>query len=92
MLWLGCAAIAVAVIWILVKMYVSYNSSGGTVIVVVYDAAVYPPVIATIGLYFVLSTLEIQLALWMYVIIWAATTGVAAGLIRLMEEVGDRRL
>lgn len=92
MVWVGYIAIAVAVIWLLLKMYVSYNSAGGTIMVVVYDAAVYPPVIGVVGLYFVLSAYKIDLALWLYVIIWAVTTGVAVGAIRLMEEIGDRRL
>lgn len=92
MVWAGAVAIAVAVIWLLVKMYVAYDSSGGTVMVIVYDAAVFPPIISAIGLYLVLSTYKIHLAFWIYLGIWAVTTGLAAGAIRLAEEVGDRPL
>jgi hypothetical protein len=92
MVWVGYVAIAVAVIWLLVKLYVSYDSMGGTVMVVVYDAAVYPPIIGVVGLYFVLSAHKVNLASWIYLIIWAATTATAVGAIRLMEELGDKPL
>ncbi len=90
--WAGYVAIAVAVIWLLVKLYVAYGSAGGTVMVVVYDAAVYPPIIGVVGAYLVLSTNKIDLAVWIYLVIWAITTGVAVGAIRLMEEIGDKPL
>lgn len=92
MVWVGSVAIAVAVIWLLVKLRVAYSSAGGTVMVVVYDAVMYPPIIGVVGLYLVLSTYKIEIALWMYLVIWAVTTGVAAGAIRLMEEIGDKPL
>lgn len=92
MIWAGYVAIAVAVLWILYKLYVAYGSSGGTVEVVVYDAAVYPPVIGAVGLYLVLSNHQIQLAFWIYMAIWAVVTAVVVGAIRLMEEIGDRPL
>jgi hypothetical protein len=92
MVWVGYLAIAVAVIWLLVKLKVAYGSAGGTVMVVVYDAVMYPPIIGVVGLYLVLSNYQINLAIWIYLIIWAVTTGVAAGGIRLMEEIGDKPL
>ena len=92
MVWVGYVAIAVAVIWMLVKFYVAFNSAGGTVMAVVYDAAVYPPIIGVVGLYFVLSAYKVDLASWIYLIIWAVTTGTTVGAIRLMEEIGDRPL
>lgn len=92
MVWVGYVAIAVAVIWLLVKLYASYDSAGGTVMVVVYDAALYPPIIGVVGLYFVLSEHQIYLALWMYLVIWAVTTALAAGALRLIEEFGDKPL
>jgi hypothetical protein len=92
MVWVGYVAIAVAVIWLLVKLRVAYGSAGGTVMVVVYDAVMYPPIIGVAGLYLVLSNHRIDIALWMYLVIWAVTTGVAAGAIRLMEEIGDKPL
>jgi hypothetical protein len=90
--WAGYAAIAVAVIWIFAKMYVAYGSAGGTVMVVVYDAVVYPPIVGTVGLYFVLSYYQVKLAFWIYLIIWGVTAGITFGAIRLMEEIGDRPL
>ena len=92
MLWLAYAAVAVAVSWILLKLYMAYNSAGGTVMVAVYDAAVYPPILGTVGLYFVLPTHRIDLSPWIYVAIWVVTTVVTAGAIRLMEELGDKPL
>jgi hypothetical protein len=90
MLWVGYVAIAVAVIWLLVKLRVAYGSAGGTIMVVVYDAAVYPPIIGVVGLYLVLSAFQIDLAFWIYLAVWAVTAGVAVGAIRLMEEIGDK--
>lgn len=92
MVWLGYLAILVAVIWIVAKLYVAYNSAGGTIMVVVYDAALYPPILIAVGLYFVLPTYDVELAVWIYFAIWAAVTALVAGLIRLMEELGDRPL
>ena len=92
MQWAGYFAIVVAVIWLLVKLYVAYDSVGGTVMVVIYDAAVYPPIIGVVGLYLVLSSNGVDYAAWIYLIIWAVTTGLAAGAIRLMEEIGDKPL
>lgn len=92
MVWAGYLALAIAAIWVVIKLYVAYNSFGGTVMAIVYDAAVYPPIIGVVGLYLVLSTHQINLALWIYLVIWAVTTGLAAGAIRLMEEIGDKPL
>lgn len=92
MLWAGYVAIAVAVIWFLFKLYAAYDSVGGTVMVVIYDAAVFPPIIGVVGLYLVLYSYQVDLAFWIYMIIWAVTTAVAAGALRLMEEFGDKPL
>jgi hypothetical protein len=92
MVWAGYAAVAVSVLWILYKLYVAYGSCGGTVEVVVYDAAVYPPILGAVGLYLVLSNHQVQLAFWIYMAIWAVVTAVVVGAIRLMMEIGDRPL
>lgn len=92
MVWAGYASIVVAIIWLLVKMYLAYHSAGGINMVVVYDGAVYPPILATVGLYLILPTFEINLALWMYVVLWVVMCAAAWGTIRLMEVVGDRPL
>lgn len=90
MVWAGYAAIAVSVIWVVVKLYMAYHSAGGINVVVVYDAAVYPPILAAVGLYLVLPSLGIYWAAWVYVVIWAVTCAITAGAIRLMERLGDR--
>ena len=92
MIWMGYVAIVVAVLWISLKLYLAYNSAGGTIMVVVYDAVIYPPVLIAVGLYFVLPSLGVQLHYWIYIAVWAACSGVVAGAIRLSEELGDRPL
>ena len=93
MAWIGYAMIAIAAIWMLYKMYVSFNSAGGTDFMVpVYDAAVYPPVITCVGIYLVLRAQESSWPFWWYLISWLVLTGLVAGAIRLLEELGDRPL
>ena len=83
--------IIVAVVWIIYKVYVSYTSFGGTVEVTVYDAAIYPPLVGVFGLYWVLHSIGINWAIWIYGTIWLGVTVFAAISIRLAEEIGDRR-
>ena len=87
------AIIVIAAVWFLYKLYLSYSSAGGTdFLISVYDAAMYPPVIAVVGLYFVLPTYEINWSIWIYGGIWIGLTAVAALSLRIVEEIGDRPL
>ena len=82
-----------ALCWFLYKLYMSFSSAGGTDFAVsVYDGALYPPVLAVIGLYWVLPTYDVQWSIWIYVGIWVGITLLFAGSIRLAEELGDRPL
>lgn len=79
--------------WLFYKVYVAYTSAGGTDFAMpIYDAAMYPPIIATIGLYLTLTALEIEWTVWMYVGIWLVITLLAIGLLWLMEQLGDKPL
>ena len=90
---IGYALIAIAAGWLLYKLYVSYSSAGGTDFAVpVYDAALYPPIMAAVGLYLVMWTADEAWSIWIYLGIWLGATAVCAGLIRLMEELGDQPL
>ncbi len=90
---LGYALIAVAIIWFLYKMYVSYTSAGGTDFAMpVYDAALYPPIMVAVGAYLVMQSAGEPWPIWVYVVIAVVTAGLSAGLIRLMEELGDKPL
>ena len=90
---IGFALLGVAVIWYLRKLYVSYTSAGGTDFAMpVYDAALYPPILATVGSYLVLGYFEVDLEIWIYVAIWFGSTLFAAGTIKLAELVGDKPL
>jgi uncharacterized membrane protein len=89
----GYVLVVVAVGWIGYKMSVSYNSAGGTAFAVpVYDAAIYPPILIAAGLYLVLPSFDIEWSVWTYVAIGLVLVPVIVGVIRLMEEVGDREL
>jgi hypothetical protein len=88
---IGYICTIVAVAWIIYKVYVAYNSFGGTIGVSVYDAAMYPPIFGVFGLYWVLNSLTIDLALWIYLVIWLGVAGFIAIAIRVAEEMGDRR-
>ncbi len=89
----GFALLGIAVIWYLRKLYVSYSSAGGTDFMMpVYDAALYPPILATVGLYLVLRDFEVDLDIWIYVAIWFGSTLLAAGTIKLAELLGDKPL
>ena len=87
----GYICMIVAVVWIVYKVYLSYTSFGGTVMVAVYDAAIYPPLLGVFGLYRVLPTYEIDLAIWVYVALWFGVTIFVVIAIRVAEEIGDRR-
>jgi len=90
---IGCLLIVVALGWFLYKLYVSYNSAGGTDFAVpVYDAAIYPPVLGVVGLYLVLRAYEVTWSIWIYVVLWLGVTLLAAGAMRASEELGDRSL
>ena len=90
---LGYGLLVVAVGWFLYKLYVSYSSAGGTQFELpVYDAAIYPPVLFAVGLYFVLPNFEIIWPIWAFVAVAVGFGLVAWGAIRLMEEMGDRPL
>jgi hypothetical protein len=93
MMVIGCALLVVAAVWLLYKIYLAFNSAGGTdLMLVVYDAAVYPPLLIAGGLYLVTRACQVQWPIWAYALIWLGTTLLAAGAIRLSEELGDRRL
>ena len=87
----GYVLIAVAAIWLLYKLYVSYTSGGGTDLMVpVYDAAMYPPMLCAFGLYWVLPTYGINWSIWIYVGLWLGLTVTAVAAIRGIAELGDR--
>jgi hypothetical protein len=89
----GYALLVIAGLWILYKVYVSFSSAGGTQFeVAVYDAAIYPPVIAAVGLYGVLPYHGVECSIWILVGIALGLGAVTAGVIRLAEELGDRPL
>lgn len=90
---IGFALLGAAVVWYLYKLYVSYSSAGGTDFMLpVFDAALYPPILATVGLYLVLRYFEIDLSIWIYVAIWFGSTILSAVTIKLAELVGDKPL
>ena len=88
---IGYVCLVIAVVWILHKLRVSYLSFGGTVMVTVYDAAVFPPLIGMLGLYWVLPTLGVEFPIWVYPIIGIGVAVLVAIGIRVAEELGDRR-
>lgn len=90
---IGCVLIVIAIGWIAYKMNVSYNSAGGTAFAVpVYDAAIYPPILAAVGLYLAAPSLGIAWPVWIYVVIGLVLIPLVVGAIKLMEEVGDKEL
>jgi len=87
----GFALVIIAAVWVLYKVAVSYSSAGGTSeLVPVYDAAVYPPPMAAVGLYFVLGWLGIDWPIWVFIVIWVGVTLLVIGMIYLAQELGDR--
>ncbi len=92
MIIVGYFCLLVAVVWIVLKVRMSYKSFGGTVVVTVYDAVFFPPIIGVFGLYWVLPSLGIDLPIWAYiaaVFVFAVLVGIT---IRVAEELGDREL
>jgi hypothetical protein len=87
----GYICLIVAAIWITYKVCVSYTSFGGTVMVTVYDAAIYPPFIGAFGLFWVFRSLEINWPIWTYCLVWIGLTAFVVIAIRIAEDFGDRR-
>jgi hypothetical protein len=81
----------VAVVWVLLKIRLSYNSFGGTVMVTVYDAAIFPPFIGVFGLYWVAGSFGIDYSVWLYVGLEVVLAILVAIVIRVAENLGDRR-
>jgi hypothetical protein len=92
MTFVGYACIVVAVLWILFKVRWAYQSQGGRMVVTVYDAACYPPLLIVFGLYWILPSLQIDWSIWIYIGLVPVLIAVVAGLIKLAEEFGDREL
>ncbi len=92
MIIVGYICIAIAVVWFLVKAYVAYSSAGDTLGTVYMDAALYPPILAAFGLYWVLPTFEINWSVWIFLGIWLALAALAFGALKLMVELGDKEL
>lgn len=88
---LGYVCLIVAVVWIVYKVRLSYLSFGGTVMVTVYDAAFFPPVVGVFGLYWVLRSLSVDFPIWAYVALVFAVAVLVGIAIRVAEELGDRR-
>jgi len=89
---IGWILIVVAALWLIYKVYLAYQSSGGRMVVTVYDAAVYPPLMVAAGLFWVLPTFGVNLSIWIYIGIAAGLVILAAGCIKIAEEIGDRPL
>lgn len=87
----GYACLIVAVVWIVYKVRLSYTSFGGTVMVTVYDAAFFPPVIGVFGLYWVLRSLGINFSIWAFVALGFGVAVLVGIAIRVAEDLGDRR-
>jgi hypothetical protein len=89
----GYLLILSGAIWFGYKLYLSYSSAGGTDFMLpVYDGAIYPPMLAAFGLYWVLRGLEIEWSYWAYVGLWLGLSVLAGAAIWLSEEIGDRTL
>jgi 1,4-dihydroxy-2-naphthoate octaprenyltransferase len=88
---IGYICVGIAVVWILHKIRVSYLSFGGTVMVTVYDAAIFPPIIGAFGLFWALPSLGVDFPLWAYVALGLAAAVLVAIAVRVAEEFGDRR-
>lgn len=86
---IGLLCIALAAIWILYKLYLAYNSAGGTVMVAVYDAAIFPPILAVLGLYLTLRAFDINYSLWIYPAICIGIGVLVIIGIKVAEEIGD---
>lgn len=86
----GYACLVVSVIWILYKVRLSYRSFGGTVMVTVYDAAMFPPFIGVFGLYWVLRSLGVDFSIWAYVALAFVVAVLVGVTIRVAEDLGDR--
>ena len=88
----GYACIVVAVLWILFKVRLAYQSEGGRMVVTVYDAAFYPPLIVVGGLFLINWAGGADWSPWIYVGLVPALIAAVAGIIKLAEELGDRQL
>ena len=91
MMVIGCALVAIAAGWFLYKLWVSCSSARDFE-VAVYDGAIYPPVLAVVGLFLLLREYEISWPFWIYLLIWIGLTLVAAAAIKGIEVISDRPL
>lgn len=89
---IGAICIVLAASWICYKLWVAFHSSGGTIMVAVYDAAMFPPLLAAGGLYCICRGLEISWPIWVYPVAGIGLGVVVAIAIKIAEELGDRPL
>ncbi len=90
---IGYALIVIAIGWIAYKSKVSYNSAGGTAFAEpVYDAAIYPPILVGVGLYLISPSLSLAWPVWIFIAISVGLVPIVVGVIKLMEELGDKEL
>ena len=82
----------VSALWILLKVKVAYNSYGGRDMEPIYDAATYPPILITIGVFLAVYSYESSLPFWAYLLIWLGTIGVVVGILKLFQILGDKPL
>jgi hypothetical protein len=75
MFWFGLGLIAFSLLYIAMKTYVSYSSSGGQDGgVPLYDGCLAPPYVATLGICACMEAWRIRWPIWAYVLIWFVIT------------------
>jgi hypothetical protein len=92
MIVIGYVLIAGAVAYLLYKLYLAYDSMGGTdMMVAVNDGAMFPPVVGVLGLYILHSSYEISWPAWLYFAVWFGVSVAAFALIKIMVRLGDKQ-
>jgi hypothetical protein len=90
-MWPGLIFVGIALLIFIFKIYVSYDTKGGTIgMVPTLDGAIFPPPLATLGLFMWGFAKRVGAGNWIYFAVWLISTAFAFWAIYYAGKLGER--
>jgi hypothetical protein len=90
-MWVGLLFVAFSLLYLRMKLHVSYTSAGGSIgMVPVLDGAVFPPIGMTFGLVMLRCAQRLGTGDWIYFVFWIVATVLAFWAINHVGNLGER--